>query len=128
MNVFKGDTLSDKLIKQYQEFGTLYIGVDFDDTIREWESGEPIMEVIKVLKECNKLNLKLCLYTAREAFELTEALTFCMKCGIKIDHVNYSPIKPDVRKPLFNILLDDRAGLKESLTELIKLINYLKNK
>lgn len=127
MNVFKEKNgVFIRNIETLTTHNTLYVGVDFDDTIRDFETGEPIEPVVKAIKECNKLGLKVCLYTAREAHDLVYALDYCKGIGVVIDHVNYSPLMPHVRKPLFNIFLDDRAGLVESLEELNKVINYIK--
>ncbi len=127
MNVFKEENaLFEEIIRIYHCYGILYIGVDFDDTIRDFQTGEPIKEVVDAIKQCNRLGLKVCLYTAREAHDLVYALDYCKGIGINIDYINYSPLMPHVRKPLFNILLDDRSGLREALEELNKIINYLK--
>lgn len=127
MNVFKEENgLFEETIGIYHRHGTLYIGVDFDDTIRDFQTGEPINQVVTAIRECNRFGLKVCLYTAREARDLVYALDYCKGIGIVIDYVNYSPLMPHVRKPLFNIFLDDRAGLKEALNELNKIITYLK--
>lgn len=51
-----------------------------------------------------------------------------LEIGLKIDYSNWSPLYPKVRKPLFNILLDDRSGLIESVELCKKIINFQKNK
>lgn len=127
MNVFiEKDGLFKETMETYHRHGTLYIGVDFDDTIRDYQTGGPIEPVVSAIKECNKLGLEVCLYTAREARDLVYALDYCKGVGIVVDYINYSPLMPQVRKPLFNLFLDDRAGLKEALNELNKIINQIK--
>lgn len=116
-----------KLISNYKQYNNLIIGVDFDDTIRNWFTGQPINEVVSILKECNDLNLTICLYTVREDKELHEAYEYCKGIGLNISYLNYSPLSPGMRKPLFNILLDDRAGLNESLNILKEVIEKIKN-
>lgn len=129
MNPFNKDfDLSSELIEKFNKFGTLYIGADFDDTIRDFVTGDPIDQVITAIKNCNKLGLKVCLYTARESRDLVYALDYCEGVGIKIDYVNYSPLSPGLRKPLFNLLLDDRAGLVESVQILNEVLNGIKTR
>lgn len=53
-------------------------------------------------------------------------LEYCKHYGIRVDYVNESPIMK-TRKPYYNILLDDRAGLQESFGVLDTLIYRIKN-
>ena len=123
MNLFKDQSqLVDKLYEIYKKHGSLYIGVDFDDTIRDFDNGEIIRPVVEILKQATSLGMKICLYTCREGADLAFAEDFCKKIGLKIDYVNYSPLSPGLRKPLFNILLDDKAGLVSSVRVLEDLI------
>lgn len=46
------------------------------------------------------------------------------KYAIEPDYVNESPLIKGTKKPFFNLLLDDRAGLEETYTLLIKVIDY----
>lgn len=127
MNIFENDCRKEKILNNYNKFGTLYIGVDFDDTIRDFETGAIINPVFEELLKCNNIEgIKLCLYTSREGNELVYALNFCSFIGLKIDYVNYSPLSPGLRKPLFNLLLDDRSGLVESLELLKQILNEIR--
>lgn len=123
MNLFKNpNEYSDKLYQVYQDHQGLVIGVDFDDTIRDYDTGEIIPKVVDTLKEAKRFGMTICLYTCREGADLAYAEDFCKKIGLQIDYVNYSPISPGIRKPLFNILLDDKAGLVEAVGILQDLI------
>lgn len=53
---------------------------------------------------------------------------YCKHFGIEPDYVNESPLIKGTKKPFFNLLLDDRAGLKEAYTLLIKIIDYANSK
>ena len=46
---------------------------------------------------------------------------------IPFDLINENPLMP-TRKPYYNILLDDRAGLKEAYNYLKKLTDEIRNK
>ena len=123
------NVLTERLIRDYELYrGEIYVGVDFDDTIRDYDTGDVITPVYEVLRDLQLYGAQLCLYTAREGKDLVYAEKFCSGIGLDIEHSNYSPLMPQVRKPLFNILLDDRAGLNEALEACKNLINYIKNK
>lgn len=129
MNLFENPEVNEAKLKAIiREFGGLFIGVDFDDTIRDFDTGEPIEPVVTVLKELSKLGHRICLYTCREGEDLAYAKRYCKGMGIVIDYYNWSPLYPEVRKPLFNILLDDRAGLVESVELCKRIINFQKSK
>ena len=105
-----------RLLADYRKYHNLVIGFDFDNTIFDYNNtGGDYSEIINLLKSCKLLGLTLCLYSiGRLDWKYKE----CTKLGITPDYVNESPIKieedKDCRKPFFNILLDDRAGLESS--------------
>ena len=41
------------------------------------------------------------------------------------DYINESPLLPGTKKPFFNILLDDRAGLESAYLVLKHVVNYV---
>lgn len=128
MNLFENQELNyERLVSEYVNHDFLVIGVDFDDTIRDFDTGLVINPVVELLKEARKHNCILCLYTCREEKRLVEATKFCEKIGLEMDYINSSPIILHTRKPLFNILLDDRAGLVESYNLLKKFIDDVKD-
>jgi hypothetical protein len=113
-----------KLNDVYTKHGTLIIGVDFDDTVfpLDPESTEMCKSVRLLLQEC-KVFSKICLYTVADAQSLKYKVEIMKLWGIEPDYVNESPVKlGDGRKPYFNILLDDKAGLLEAYT-LLKQFN-----
>lgn len=128
MNFIGNKLAIERLINELNQYEILYIGVDFDDTIRDYNTGDIISPVVKVLKEFSEYGHKICLYTCREDSELAYAINFCKAIGLKIDYVNHSPVIPGIRKPLFNILLDDRCGLNESLETCNSLLEYIRNR
>lgn len=116
-----------------QEFGThkkLVIGFDFDNTIFDVNNrGGDYSQVVSILRRCKQLGWILCLYTAelREDW-LKWKIDYCKHFGIEPDYVNESPLIKGTKKPFFNLLLDDRAGLEEAYTLLVKVINYADSK
>lgn len=120
----------DRLCKELKLYKKLVIGFDFDNTIFDvHNNGGNYSQVIRALQECKKLGWTLCLYTAelREDW-LKWKVDYCKHFGIEPDYVNESPLIKGTKKPFFNLLLDDRAGLEEAYTLLIKVIDYADSK
>ena len=62
--------------------------------------------------------MKLILFTAKETQgQIDQCVKYCEEGGYKPDYVNESPVM-NTKKPYYNILLDDRAGLFEAVTNL----------
>ena len=55
-------------------------------------------------------------------------IDYCKHFGIEPDYVNESPLIKGTKKPFFNLLLDDRAGLEEAYTLLVNVIDYANSK
>lgn len=120
----------DRLKREYQEHGKLIIGFDFDCTIYDYHNeGLELQPVISLLKKCSDLGFVMCLYSLilqpKERSEndlgITQKINHCNDLGIKVDYFNNSPVLTNqifnntcYKKPYFNILLDDRAGLSAS--------------
>ena len=119
-----------RLCQEVDVHEKLVIGFDFDNTIFDvHNNGGDYSQVIKVLQECKKLDWILCLYTAelREDW-LKWKIDYCKHFGIEPDYVNESPLIKGTKKPFFNLLLDDRAGLEEAYTLLVNVIDYANSK
>lgn len=116
-----------RLLDDFLKHGTLVIAFDFDNTIYDYhEIGCTFNDVICLLKECSELGFTMVLFTANEGKEkLDFCKEYCLKKGIRVDYINESPIM-QTRKPYYNILLDDRAGLEESYKTLKKVITIIK--
>lgn len=119
-----------RLCQELDTHKKLVIGFDFDNTIFDVHNkGGDYSQVISVLQRCKELDWTLCLYTAelREDW-LKWKVDYCKHFGIEPDYVNESPLIKGTKKPFFNLLLDDRAGLEEAYTLLIKVIDYADSK
>ena len=120
----------ERLTKEYKTHGKLVVGFDFDNTIFDIRNnGCNYSDVINLLKECKKLGFVLCLYTSEFSQDwLKWKIDYCKRFGIEPDYVNESPLLPGTKKPFFNILLDDRAGLESAYTTLKEVIIYANTK
>lgn len=118
----------ERLKKEYETHSKLVVGFDFDNTIFDvHNNGGNYSYIISLLQQCKKLEFTLCLYTAelREDW-LKWKVDYCKHFGIEPDYVNESPLLPGTKKPFFNILLDDRAGLESAYLILEGVVEYAK--
>lgn len=120
----------ERLKKGLDTHGKLVIGFDFDNTIFDvYNRGGNYKEVIDILQRYKKHGWILCLYTAelREDW-LQWKVGFCKHFGIEPDYVNESPLLKGTKKPFFNLLLDDRAGLQSAYIILKNVLDYADSK
>lgn len=124
------------LIKKYKKYGSLYIGVDFDNTLLPYgdedvtDSKSGHFEIIRLLQRCKKLGFKLCLWSLSTSQEnLNWKIDWCKKHDIEMDYINESPLMKEFanvsNKPHFNLLLDDVAGLESSYSILYNVCKYI---
>lgn len=126
MNSLNNTEVYNKLLKTYHKHGNLYVAFDFDDTVRDFETGLPIEPVLNALKNCALRGFKLILFTCREGTSLQKAVDWCKEQGISPTYINSNPeTMLNGRKPYYNILLDDKAGLSESLEVLNLLLKAI---
>jgi len=117
----------ERLKKDYLQHGSLFIAYDYDNTVFDYHShGIRYDKIIKLLRDCKDLGFTLILFTANEGERLVAIKKYLKDRKIPYDFVNENPIT-DTRKPYWNILLDDRAGLLEAYTNLRKLIDGINN-
>ena len=128
---FNQQACLDRLKEEYDKYGKLIVAFDFDNTIYDFHNnGGDYSEVIELLKECIKLEFDLILFTVDEdPNKVSEKVQWLVSNGLwnyKSSHffINTSPIFSRSRKPYYNILLDDRAGLEESYNILKQVVNY----
>lgn len=135
-----GENLFWSLIDKWNKYGTLYIGVDFDNTIKPYkesfeESEAGYGQIVTLLKDCKRVGMKLCLWSLCDSGEnLAWKEDWCLNMGIGMDYINESPLLKEMteqskgHKPYFNLLLDDTAGLAEAYSVLRNVVNYIERK
>ena len=118
-----------RLLKEWDEHGTLFVAFDFDNTVFDYHNkGFTFPRVEYLLQDCKLNGLKLILFTAKETKEqIDQCVKYCEENGYKPDYVNESPVM-NTKKPYYNILLDDRAGLFESVFNLEIVISVHKSR
>lgn len=102
--------------------GKIIVAVDYDDTISPWKvvTKEFCQEVINVIIRAQKSGAYITIFTNCNSDRHEEIKSYCYSKGIRIDSININPIQlpygnEEHSKIFYNILLDDRAGLLESI-------------
>ncbi len=124
------DILLNQLIDVYEKHGKIIIGVDFDDTVFPFNKSVANInrcnEVVEILRELKPYSI-ICLWSVADAQSLVYKEHIMDLYGIKPDHVNDSPLNKwgESKKVYFNIQLDDKAGLNETIQVLKNFKTYL---
>ncbi|MFT5214462.1 MAG: hypothetical protein ACI9WV_002192 [Patiriisocius sp.] len=127
MDVFNFD-FYERLRKDYLEHKNLFVAYDYDNTVFDYHNeGIKYDKIIELLRTCKILGFTLILFTGNEGDKLKIIKEDLIKRQIPFDLINQNPLMK-TRKPYYNILLDDRAGLKESYNNLKKLTDEIRNK
>jgi predicted mannosyl-3-phosphoglycerate phosphatase (HAD superfamily) len=123
------DNAFNRLLKEYREHSKLLVAFDFDNTIFDIHNdGDTFPALEQLLKDLKSIGCSLILFTCRTGTELEEAITYCTVQGYPPDFVNESTMFSNQSvKPFFNMLLDDRAGLKESYEHLTRLVKTVRD-
>jgi glutamine synthetase len=112
-----------KIIRNYEKFGNVVVGVDFDFTLVDAVTNETYQDIVKILKRGQRKEIIYCIWTANDSGAYVKSKW--VEAGLEFQYYNDSPINPCSRKPHFNILLDDSAGLKEALDLFVAFLDYL---
>lgn len=118
-----------RLLKEYQQYGSLVIAYDFDNTIYDFhKKGETYHMVIDLLDQLKSIGCYMICFTANDNYAFV--LNFLNQNQIPFDKINENPpfFKCNERKIYFNALLDDRCGLQQVYNELNLLVTIIKQK
>ena len=116
-----------RLLIEYQKYQSLVVAFDFDNTVYDYHSqGHTYLNVVKLLQELKEIGCYLIIFTANEDEVFVK--NYCNKEGIPFDIINDNPpfYNSKSRKIYYNVLLDDRAGLRQVFDALSKLVNNIK--
>lgn len=116
-----------RLISDYETYGSLTIGFDFDSTVYDvHQTGHSYDMVIQLLKDLKSIGCTLICWTAAKDMQFVEH--YLNERGIPYDGINTKGISLpwDSPKPFFSVYLDDRAGLLQVYQELHLLVWYIK--
>lgn len=118
-----------RLLDEYSRYGNLIVAVDFDHTINDYNNqGTTYPEVVRLLKRCNEMNFRIVVWTARSEDDYDFIKESFKKNGVEIEAINENLLEQfDTRKIYYNILLDDRAGLKSTVDDLNTVIDMIED-
>ena len=117
-----------RLIAEYRKHNSLIVAYDFDNTVYDYHNeGHKYDELVELLRRLKSMGCYLIVFTSRSEVELDFVKTYLKSNNIPHDSVNENApfAKFDGRKIYYNILLDDRAGLRsayECLNEFLLII------
>lgn len=111
-----------RILKEYLTYDRLIVAYDFDNTVYDYhQKGWQFEQVIQLLRRLKEMGCYLIIFTANEDLELVR--NHCEKYSIPFDQINENApfINANARKIYYNVLLDDRAGLRATYDLLLKL-------
>lgn len=116
-----------RLVNDYRKHNSLFVAFDFDNTVFDYFGvGDTFPKLEDLLKYLKQKGFKLILFTGNEGDKLKDIIGYCKQNGYEPDFVNENPLMK-TRKPYYNILLDDRAGLNEAYQTLLLTLNIIEN-
>lgn len=127
---FSMEACCTRLYDEYKKHGSLIVACDFDETIFPYKNKEAKYDrVIDLLRECHGLGFYIVIYTASSPDRYKFMKEYLEQYGIAVSSVNKNPIKlkfGNHGKIYYNILLDDRAGLRDAYTTLKYVVDKIK--
>lgn len=120
--------LLEKLLKQYEEHGTIIVAFDYDDTLitDKDEYEEFCAKSRRALQRCNENDLEVIIFTCRH--DETPVMEELGIRGLGYDYFNESPFNTEASghgKPYYNIFIDDKAGCNEALETLEQFLDLI---
>ncbi len=123
------ETCVNRLLTEYNQHKKLIVACDYDDTIYDYHrKGYQYPRVIAVLKRCAALGFFIVPFTGSPPDKYESIYTHFAALGIKVSPINTNPFPMPFGnngKMYFNILLDDRAGLGQSLDVLEQVLDHI---
>lgn len=120
-----------RLIREWEKHGRLIVALDYDGTCRPFpESDEYTHELVLALaRECSDLGFLITIYTASNPERYPTMRAHLEREGIKVASINENPIELPFGlwgKVYYNVLLDDRAGLRDAYEQLRQAVEHVK--
>lgn len=125
-NFYEGNSAIFRLIKEYEKHKSLIIAVDFDNTIYDTHNqGLNLQPTIELIKQVYALGFEVYCFTANNDYTLIRHI-WARDLGIQNIKINESSLDKqfDSRKPFYSLLIDDRAGMSNSLDLLTTMLEY----
>lgn len=127
---FSTDVCVERLLREWRKHGKLIVATDFDSTVFDYHDlGFKHHTVIDILKECSDLGFYICIFTGCGPNKYDSMKEYLGRFGVKVASVNCNPFPMPFGnhgKMYFNILLDDRSGIKQAYETLRKTLDIIK--
>lgn len=119
-NVYK------RLEDEYKKYGKLIFAVDYDDTLFDFHrKGRTYNDVISLLQRWKNYS-EIIIFTGNGEDKYKEIINYLKENNIPYDGINCgSSVKVNGRKIYANAYLDDRGGLLEIYSILLRLIEKI---
>lgn len=110
----KTQNVYQRLMNEYEKYGKLIIAYDYDDTVFDYHSrGSYYNDVIDLLRRLRPF-ARFIVFTSCNKEKEPEIAQYLIDHDIPFDTINEDIVTEfGGRKVYYNLLLDDRAGLKE---------------
>jgi len=118
-----------RLYRELKVHGKLLVAVDFDSTIYDYhEEGVDYSHTVELVKRAISLGHEVYIFTANVDHDLVRQ--YCVEVGLGELQINTNSLEHlfPSRKPFYNILLDDRAGLAMTIEHLTSILDAQEKK
>lgn len=118
-----------RLINEWVKHKSLIIAYDYDNTVFDYHNvGLKFTNTISVLRECKQYGCKFIVFSCSPTDRHPEMIKYLDDNDIPWDTINENIVElhGGQGKLFFNILLDDRAGLKSSISILNAALTVIK--
>jgi hydroxymethylpyrimidine pyrophosphatase-like HAD family hydrolase len=120
------DNCIERLYSDFIKHDTLIVAYDFDNTVYDYHNkGHDYSEVIELIRACHKLGFYLIVFTANTNIEFVKKYLDGNIIPYHSINENSPFWETNSRKIGYNILLDDRAGLRSAYFQLKKVIEKI---
>lgn len=112
-----------RLKKEFLEYGRLIIAYDLDCTVYDYHHTGGSFEMVKDLIRKYRDHAYFIVFTSSPSDRYEEVRQILIKENVPFDTINEDApfIDFTARKVFYNIFLDDRAGLRQTYDELMRL-------
>jgi hypothetical protein len=119
----------ERLVIEWKSYGSLVIAYDYDNTVFDYHGdGHEYLDIPNLLRECKAYGCYLIVFSASESSRYSEISSYLKSKDIPYDSINSNPpfITADTGKIYYNVLLDDRAGLRSAYDNLKEALRIMK--
>jgi hypothetical protein len=119
-----------RLVTEWVKHKSIIIAYDYDNTVFDYHGlGYKFDGIISILRECKEYEAKFIVFSCSPTERHGEMKDYLNENNIPFDKINENIIElhGGEGKLFYNILLDDRAGLKTAITILSIALDIIKH-